>query len=121
MTRFSGTPDPDPQDLLVRAAIKRIMRAAGRSGKDRVQIAQELSTHLGRNVTERMLDDFVAPSKGGSRFPAAWVAAFCEVTGDNTLLGLLVGPELDAALKLVKCARAAVLKERDPVGSRARR
>jgi hypothetical protein len=59
-----------------------------------------------------MLDDFTAPSKGGARFPAAWVAAFCEATGDRRLQRLLVDPEIDAALKVIEFARETVRRSK---------
>jgi hypothetical protein len=105
MGEFSGTPKPDPQDLKVRETIRQVIRA---SRKSRDQISAELAARLGRPVSKRMLDDFAAPSKDGSRFPAAWVAAFCEVTGDRTLQRLLVDPEIDAALRVIEFARETV-------------
>jgi len=105
MSDFSGT-NPDPFDLAVRAVLNCVMR-----GKGRKQIASELSARLGRKVTVRMLDGFTCEGKQGSRFPAAWVTALCEITGDNSLLQLMVGPELDAALTLVRHARKVVAKD----------
>ena len=107
MSQFSGRPEPDSQDLKVRKTIRQAIRA---SGKSRSQIADELAARLGRPVSDRMLDDFAAPSKEGSRFQAAWVAAFCEVTNDRRLQRLLVDPEIDAALKVIEFARQAVRK-----------
>jgi hypothetical protein len=47
-----------------------------------------------------MLDDFAAPSKDGARFPAAWVVAFCEVTGDDSLQRFLLGPRLSRLIEI---------------------
>jgi hypothetical protein len=50
-----------------------------------------MSARLGRTVTRFMLDDFTSLSKGDAqtkspaRFPAAWVEAFCSVTGNDCL------------------------------------
>lgn len=109
MDQFPGSPTPDPDGLAVRRAVKLAIRASPRS---REQICQELSARIGRQVTVRMLDDFTAPSKGGARFPAAWVAAFCEATVDRRLQRLLVDPEIDAALKVIEFARETVRRSK---------
>lgn len=110
MSPFSGIPEPDPLDLKVRETIKQAIRG---SKKSRDQISEDLAARLGRPVSKRMLDDFAAPSKEGSRFfPAAWVAAFCEVTGDRRLQRLLVDPEIDAALKVIEFARETVRRSK---------
>jgi hypothetical protein len=68
--------------------VRRLLRDAMKdSGKPREQIAGEMSQLIGRTVTASMLADF---SRNGTkkrqvRFPAAWVPAFCEITGDDSL------------------------------------
>lgn len=105
MNHFPDAFAPSPNDLAIREAIKKAIRA---SGKSRQQIASELAARLGRSVTVRMLDDFTAPSKERSRFPASWIAAFCDITSNRALQRLLVDPEIDAALKVIEFARQTV-------------
>lgn len=110
MSLFSGIPEPDPDpDLQVRKIVRDVIR---RSHKSREQISEELAARLRRHVSKPMLDDFAAPSKKRARFPAAWVAAFCEVTDDRRLQRLLVDPEIDAALKVIEFARETVRKSK---------
>jgi len=52
----------------------------------REQIADAMSLMLGKRVTEQMLNAYSAPSKDLHRFPAAWQRAFCQATGDDSLL-----------------------------------
>lgn len=100
MSRFSGIPKMDTHDIAVRNAIK---QAICSSSKSRECISDELSERLQRPVTVRMLDDFTAVSKGGARFPAAWVGAFCEITGSDELQRLLFTPEIQALVRLGEC------------------
>lgn len=60
-----------------------ITRVLKESGKNRQMIAAELSALTGERITKRMLDDWLAPSKGKVRFPASFIKALCEVTGDD--------------------------------------
>ena len=41
---------------------------------------------LGMRVTEKMLNSYTGESNQTHRWPAAWDRAFCQVTGDDTLL-----------------------------------
>jgi hypothetical protein len=70
-------------DSMVRGILTESMR---RCVKSRQEIADELSTLVGRPVTEAMLNAYTASSKDGHRWPSAWDRAFCEVTGDFRLL-----------------------------------
>ena len=62
-----------------------------RSGKSRAQIASEMSRVLNcppeRPVRKDFLDDCVRSRKQGRpvRFPAPWIPALCEVTGNHEL------------------------------------
>src|ERR1035438_1559628 len=62
--------------------------------KKRQQIAAELSRKIGRDITASMLNDYTATTKTAARFPAAYVRAFCEVTGNDSLQRSLLGPRL---------------------------
>jgi hypothetical protein len=72
---------------------------------------------LGRSVTEKMLNAFTAESRDDRRWPAEFDRAFCEATGDNSLLldrarraGLIVIDE--EQLKLLEIGRAYVERQR---------
>lgn len=98
-------------DAAIRALLSEVMRS---SKKSRAQIAQEMSALLGRSVTVYMLNDFTASCKGQRvaedsqldtrkspvRFPAAWIHAFCEVTGDDRMQRLILSPRLRSLLQL---------------------
>lgn len=81
MREFSG--NERQNDAVLRELVA---DAISTSTKSRDQIADELTSIVGCRITRRMLDDFCSRSKVGTRFPAAWVAAFCEVTGDESLV-----------------------------------
>jgi hypothetical protein len=88
--------DKDP-DAAVRAEIVQIIR---RCPKKRLQIAQEMTELLGATVTEYMLDAFTSKSNP-TRFPVCFIAAFCEVVGDDQLQRVAMGARL---LRLVEFA-----------------
>jgi hypothetical protein len=81
-----------------------------KSGKSHEQFAADLAVAVGCKVSPRMLYRFTAPSEL-TRFPAAWVDAFCRVAGDDLLKRLLLGPELRELLELGERA-AEILNER---------
>lgn len=64
--------------------------AIGRSDKSRVQIAEMLSLHTGLRISKRMLDDWTAESKKGSRLPAAVIAGLSAVLHDDCLQRFLL-------------------------------
>lgn len=68
---------------VIRAILTEVIRACGKS---RIQIAEEMSYLVGREVTERMLNGFTAESREDYRWPAELDRAFCTVTGDTRLL-----------------------------------
>lgn len=68
------------------AVLRRLLTQAIRSCPlSRVQICEALTHRLGVKVKPFMLDSYTAESKKPARFPAAWVPALCEVTGNNEL------------------------------------
>lgn len=89
------------------------------SGKSRAQIASEMSRVLGcppeRPVRKDFLDDCVRSRKQGRpvRFPAPWIPAICEVTGNDALQRHLLSQQLlDCLLIREKIAHAeALLRE----------
>jgi hypothetical protein len=81
--RRSVTSQDFNDDALVRQAITRAIRACTKS---REQIAEAMTVMLGTRVTVAMLNNFSAEAKQQHRWPAAWDRAFCQATGDDTLL-----------------------------------
>jgi hypothetical protein len=74
--------------------------AIKRSGTSRDQIADRMTSALGRTVTRSQLNDFTAQEKSSARFPAAFIPAFCVATGDDSLQLLMLSPRLRALLEL---------------------
>ncbi len=74
-----------PVEDEVRRFLRRLMKD---SGKDRAQIAQEMTRLLGRPVTPSMLADFTrnGTKKRHVRFPLAWAKAFGQVAGSDDLV-----------------------------------
>jgi len=111
------------EEMVFRAVLAREMDL---SGKNRAQIASEMSRILGcptdRLITKNMLDDCVRSRKTGRviRFPAAWVAALCEAIGrdgmqrhllNDRLRGLLmIGENVSESARSLKRAQEAVEK-----------
>ena len=68
---------------IVRAALVEAIRTCGKS---REQLADEMSTLTGTEVTARRINAFTAESREDYRFPSELARAFCEATGDFSLL-----------------------------------
>lgn len=88
-----------PADDSLRTLITSVIK---RSPKKRPQIAQEMSLHAGRAISKGMIDDWTANSKKRARFPAALIESFCEVTGDDRLIRLLMNHELREKVELAE-------------------
>ena len=83
------------------SGLRRLLTQAIRSCPlSRVEICEALTRRLGLKVTPFMLDSYTAESKKPARFPAAFVAAFCEVTGSDQLQRHLLGARLRELLEL---------------------
>ena len=106
----NGNARSDDQDLAIRKAATEMIR---RCGKSRRQIAEEMSALVGPEIeiTEHMLNSYTAESKRGARFPAAFVPAFCEVTGDDELQRLMLGPRLKKLLEIAERDVLAFLRD----------
>ncbi len=117
MAKKIGRAEFEARDLEVRALLKKVMAGCRKS---REQIAEELTARLRRKIaiTKDMLDDMVGCSEGKARakFPAAWVAAFCEITANDELQRLLLSPRQNALLALGECELAAQLSKEKLVG-----
>lgn len=55
----------------------------------RWEVAGSMSHLLGVEISKYMIDAWTAESKDGHRFPAEYLPAFCEVTGDRRPLSIL--------------------------------
>jgi hypothetical protein len=55
----------------------------------RYQVAARMSELVGQEITKSMLDSWTAESKELHRFPAIFLPAFCEATGDAEPLRIL--------------------------------
>ena len=74
-------------------ALRRLLTASiKRSMKTHAKIAAEMTLHTRQRISKRMVDDWTAGSKKPARFPAAFVVAFCEITGDDRLQRFLMSP-----------------------------
>jgi hypothetical protein len=84
-------------DLAIRQLLALIIH---RCTKSRAQIADGMSEMLGLRITVSMLNLWTAPSREASRFPCAFVDAFCRVTGDDSLRRFLLGQQLCGMLEV---------------------
>lgn len=67
-------------------------KAISTSGKDRFQIAGDISHLVGRQITKSMIDSWTAESKPGNRPPADILPAFCKVTSSTEPIEILNEP-----------------------------
>ena len=67
-------------------------KAISSSGKDRIQVAAEITHLIGRKVTKMMLDSWTAESKPSNRPPADILPAFCKVTSSTEPIEVLNEP-----------------------------
>jgi hypothetical protein len=67
-----------------------------------------------------MLNDWTSEAKKPARFPASFVQAFCETTGDDRLARHVVSPRLRCLIELGEREVAATKDERDRQHMRAR-
>jgi hypothetical protein len=92
MPRSAGTPSLSDLDLAFRTLLSDVL-----SGKDRNQIAAEMTKRLGLRenpINRSKLNDFTATTKAGARFPAIYVPALCEAAGDDRLRYFLQTPRV---------------------------
>jgi hypothetical protein len=84
-------------DSALRMLLTAVIRA---QSKSRQQICEELSTQVGQDITLFMLNDWTCDAKKPARFPAAFVQAFCNVTGSDELQRFLLSEKLVALLAI---------------------
>lgn len=93
-------------DLALRELLSAVMEACSKREecpKDRKQIAAELSQRVGRidrPITPSILFDYTGRTKTGARFPAAYVKAFCDVTGDDRLQRFILGQRFEDGIAI---------------------
>src|SRR5664280_2397452 len=85
---MSDIPGAGDDDVMIRAVLSDTIKHCA---KKRIQIAEELSAVVGRQVSEAMLNAYTADSKENHRWPASGTRAFCQVTGDWRLLRAIAG------------------------------
>ncbi|WP_423197417.1 hypothetical protein DFLDMN_001033 [Cupriavidus sp. H19C3] len=92
---FEVPPQPKNEDgcldvaMNIREALADTLSAASAGGKDRHDIAAQVSRLSNHGLTKNMLDRFCAPSAEGWRFPAEIIPAFIVATGDFRVLEIL--------------------------------
>lgn len=55
----------------------------------RYEVAAKMSSLMGREITKSMIDSWSAESKENHRFPIVYLPAFCEATGDKSIIRLI--------------------------------
>jgi len=70
-------------DLQIRELITQSLKKTRLS---RYEVAGKMSELLAKEITKAQIDAWSAESKEGHRFPLAYLPAFCEATGDSTLI-----------------------------------
>lgn len=82
--KAGGQQSPSPasfnMDLRLREELSLGLK---RSPQSRYQIAARMSELTGMEISKSQLDSWTAESKENHRFPAAYLPAFCEATGDK--------------------------------------
>mgnify|MGYP000437705007 CR=1 FL=1 len=80
-----------PGQLNIRNEIKGLVsKALKECPLSRYQVAARMSELLGVEISKAMLDAWSAESKEYHRFPAEFLPAFCEATGNREVLRFLV-------------------------------
>ena len=107
-------PKSDPEIVKLGAEVRDLLtKAMKRSGKNANEVAKEMSERLGgRPITGSMIYELTR--NGGQdqprevRLPVIWVAAFCEITGDDRLQRWLAGPRLGVFIEFGERVSSAV-------------
>jgi len=90
MSKRAEAPASVEGDANVKEKLRRSLNEAITACRlSRHQIAGQMSHLLGADVTKTMIDTWTAESKGGHRFPAEYLPAFCRATGSRAPLEVL--------------------------------
>ena len=84
-------------------------------GKPRDEVAARMTKALGRPINASILNDYTVRNGAGARFPAAYVSAFCEATGDDRIRKFLLSPRMQAVINLGRNTLDAVRESRGEV------
>jgi hypothetical protein len=104
----------------LRAALVEAIRS---SNKTRDGIAADMAALLGEPITRAQIDAWTASTKKGHRFPAAYLPALCEATGDRRpldLLAAIAGVWVGSAEDRLLAERGRILKEEESLRRRKR-
>jgi len=83
-----SSPSPGSYDI-DKAFREEISRALKACPSSRYQVAARMSELVGQDITKTMLDSWTAESKEQHRFPAIFLPAYCEATGQTGPLVML--------------------------------
>jgi len=79
-------------DVKIARAVSHAMQECERTyGKNRKQIAQEMSEYLDQRVTKNMLNTYASPAREDHKITLERLIALVEVTGSHGLLGFVAG------------------------------
>ena len=73
-------------DVAIREAVSEALKQTPLS---RDQVGLELSRALGRDISKAVLDSWSSETKHDHKLPAAYVGAFCTITRNFNVIGLL--------------------------------
>jgi hypothetical protein len=96
------------------AALRRILSDIFTDFKGkRAQLAEELSIRAGRRISCSMLNAFAAQSNETARFPAALIVHLCDITDDDRLQRLVMGPRLRKLVEFAEKELAGIRDQRE--------
>jgi len=79
-----------PGRLNIDATLREMVSEALKKTRlSRYEVAAEMSRLIGREITKSQIDSWSAESKENHRFPLAYLNAFCEATGDKSIVRLI--------------------------------
>src|ERR1039457_2167259 len=86
-TLFEGVENALPGSMDDSALVRGVLiQSIRKCGKSRAQLVENISFLSGRELTEISLNKSTAESRTDYRWPAELDRAFCQATGDDTLL-----------------------------------
>jgi len=86
----SASSDPAPGSYDIDKSFREAISSALKACRpNRYQVAARMSELVGQDITKTMLDSWTAESKEQHRFPAIFLPAFCEATGQTYPLAML--------------------------------
>jgi len=95
-----------------------ISKALKKCPLSRYQVAARMSELIGCDITKSMLDSWTAESKENHRFPAIFLPAFCEATGQTEPLNILARPVKVFVLPSAEALRSEIHKLEEEIVSK---